>query len=453
MSRRCRHPFGPRGRTTRVLVLPLLLCVSACQVQAQGVAGTEPPTARVNAPMPTPVATATGTHDLADCLQLAQQRQPRIAAARSSLTAAEEGKRAVDNLRIPEVIDREIPYRRKQAALGVAAAAAGVDREERETTYAVTRAYFTVLYAREQERIATGVVERLSATYGAAKQKLDDGARDLTAADVKRALVYVRQAQTRQIQATQGVKRALASLREAVGVGCDAPFDVPAGRLPDSGAQLTRAESIALALGRRGELVQAGVFAQVACLEVEAQGTSLFKRKETFAAGADIHSKPVSPELHGTEYRPGAVAPEMPALLVGSRSERVKRAETLHERAEAAVAVTRNLIALEAEDAFLRWEEASQQVPQAREAADAGDQAADDLTRDYTANLKVRAEDVINARVLGAQSRALYNQYLYNKILALADLERITAGGFCAGLADAAVAKTPAITVEGSGGK
>ena len=139
-------------------------------------------------------------------------------------------------------------------------------------------------------------------------------------------------------------------------------------------------------------------------------------------------------ETHNSEYRPGATPPEMPTLLVGTRAERIKRAEELHERAEAAVAVTRNLITLEAEDAFLRWEEASQQVPQARDAAEAAEQAADDLTRDYTAGLKVRTEDVIDARVLAAQSRALYNQYVYNRILALADLERITAAGFCAGL-------------------
>ena len=42
----------------------------------------------------------------------------------------------------------------------------------------------------------------------------------------------------------------------------------------------------------------------------------------------------------------------------------------------------------------------------------------------------------MTARVLAAQSRAQYNEYLYHKILALADLERITAGGFCARLVE-----------------
>jgi outer membrane protein TolC len=431
-----------RARPGRWLVLPLLVGSFGCQARAQAVAGAEAWVARTSAPSSAAGATLEGSHDLADCLQLALQRQPRIAVARSSLAAAEEGKQAIDNLRIPEIIDREIPYRRKQASLGVAAAAVGVDREEHETIYAVTRAYLGVLYARQQERIASGVVERLSAVHSTAEKQLKEGARDITAADVKRALVYVRQAQTRQIQAAQGAKRALASLREAIGVGSDAPFDVPAGTLPDSDVRLSRDEVLTLALARRGDLAQAGLFAQATCLEIEAQGTSLLNRKSTFAAGADIHAKQVPQEYHNGEYRPGAVPPEMPTMLVGSRAERVKRAEALHDRAEAAVEVTRNVITLEAESAFLRWEEASEQVPQAREAADAADQTADDLTRDYTAGLKVRTEDVINARVLAAQSRALYNQYLYNKVLALADLERITAGGFCARL-----------TPDGAGGK
>jgi outer membrane protein TolC len=363
------------------------------------------------------------------------QHNPRLAAARADVAAAEEARRAVDNLRIPDLIERELPYRRKQAALGVSAAAAGLDREERDTTYAVTRNYFTVQFAREQERLARAVVDRLAATQDTAKRLLDEGAKEVTATDVKRAQSYLRQAQTRQIQAAQGIKRALAALKEAIGVGCDATFDIPVSPLPDSTAHPMKDDVIALALARRGDLTQSGIFGEVTCLEVGAQGTSLLKRKETFASAADIHATPVPQGFHDGEYRPGAVAPEMPGMLVGSRSERMARAEALHNRADSATEVARGLVALEAEDAYLRWEEASMQVPLARDGATAGDDLAEGLTRDYNAGLKVKTDEVINARVLAAQARAQYNQYLYNKILALADLERITAGGFCANLA------------------
>ena len=84
------------------------------------------------------------------------------------------------------------------------------------------------------------------------------------------------------------------------------------------------------------------------------------------------------------------------------------------------------------------------QITKKPQAADAADKLADDLTRDYNANLKVRTDEVVTARVLAAQSRAQYNEYLYHKILGLADLERITAGGFCARLTPAPPQAPPA---------
>jgi outer membrane protein TolC len=387
----------------------------------------------------TPAAVSSVALDLAQCLHVALHRQPRVAAQRASLAAAEAGSRGLEALRIPTALDHEIPIRRQQAALGITAAAAALDQAERETVYAVTRSYFTVVYAREQERIARSVVERLGAVRDTAKRQLDAGARDVTSSDVQRTTVYLRLAETKRLQATQGVRRALAALREAVGLGCDvAPLDVPAGPLPEPDARPNEDEIIAAALARRGELVRAKVFADVTCLEVEAQGTSMHPKMATFAAGSDIHGLQVPQGVHNHDYRPGAVPPEMPTLLAGPRPERVQRARALHARAAAVVEVTRNLIVLEAEDAYLRWEEAVREAAKAREAADTGDQWANDVSKDFTAGLKVKVEEVINARVLASQARAQYHEFLYRQILALAELERVTGGGFCAGLTEAA---------------
>jgi Outer membrane efflux protein len=392
-----------------------------------------------------PVVERERTLGLADCLHLALHRQPRIAAQSASLASAEDASRALEALRIPPFLDREIPIRRQQAGLGITAATASVEQVQHDTVYAVTRTYFTVVYARQQERVAASVVERLNAIYKAAKRALDAGARDTTSADVSRTLVYLRLAETRRIQASQGVKRALVALREAIGLGPEVRLTVPDVPLPAPTARPSQAEVVALALARRGELIQASTFAEVVCLEIEAQGTGMLKRMDTFAAGADIHSRQVPQEVHNNEYRPGGVPPEMPTLLAGARPERMKRARSLHARAVAVAEVTRNLIALEAADAFLRWEEASLEIPSAKEAAETGDRFSNDLRKDYTAGAKVRLEEVINAQVLASQARAQYNEFLYRQILALADLERITAGGFCAGLTTAPVpaAQTP----------
>jgi outer membrane efflux protein len=407
--------------------------------------------ARAAEPIAAPAGAVTAESlDLAACLNLALQRQPRIAAARFSLAAAQDGKEALDALHIPPVLDPEIPVRRRQACLGVTAAAAALEQAEHETVYAVTRTYFTVLFAREQERVARSVVDRLSAVNEVARKALDSGARNVTSSDVNRTTVYLNLAQTQQYKAAQGVKRALAALREAIGIGPEYRFDVPPGKLPQLNVQISQDDVVARALARRGEMVQATIFAEETCLEVEAQGTSMHRKMQTFAAGADIHSRPVPQGEHNEDYRPGGILPEMPTLLAGARPERVKHARSLNARAEAMVEGTRNLIALEAEDAFIRWEEASQEVPAARAAADAGDQLADDLSKEFTSGLKVKVDEVVNARVLGSTARSRYNEYLYRQILALADIERITAGGVCAGLVELAVPRTQAAPAGGA---
>src|SRR5262245_3590578 len=51
---------------------------------------------------------------LADCVRLALQRQPRVAASRASLAAAEDGYRSLEALRVPELLVPELPTRRTQ---------------------------------------------------------------------------------------------------------------------------------------------------------------------------------------------------------------------------------------------------------------------------------------------------------------------------------------------------
>lgn len=372
---------------------------------------------------------------LEECIALALQQQPALAAQRASLAAAEDGCRALDDLRVPTCLARDLPIRRQQAALGVSAAAAALDQAERQTIYAVTRTYFTVLYAREQEAVAGSVVQRLATTNEVAGTMLQAGAAQVTSADLGRSTVYLELARTKQVEAARGVDRALAALREAIGLGPECRLQVPAGHLAEPTVRPSRQEVVAWAVARANALIQVRVLAEVSGLEVAAQATSLHLRMETFASGADIHAHPIPQEIQNHDYRPGAVPPEMPTILAGPRGDRVQRAQSFHARAAAVETKTRNLIALEAEDAYFRWEEASQQAVHAKKAAQAGDKLASELNKDFTGGLKIKVEDVINAHVLASQAHAQYNEFLYREIVALADLERVTAGAFVAGLA------------------
>lgn len=375
------------------------------------------------------------TLSLEECLAQALHQQPAVAAQRASLAAAQASQCGLENLHVPTCLVRDLPFRRLQAALGINAAAAGLDLAERDTIYAVTRTYFTAVYARDQEAVAESVVKRLATTNEVAGRMLKAGARDVTSSDVDRSTVYLELARTKQIQAAVGVDRALAALREAAGIGPECRLQIPAGSLPVPQVRPSRQEVIAWAIARADQLIQAHVFTEVTCLEIDAQATTHHPKLETFAQGSDIHAYLVPPGVRNNEYQPAGVPPEMPAMLVGPRCDRVENARALNARAVAVEAKTRNLIALSAEDAYYRWEEASRKAERAKKAAEAGDKLASGFNQDFTGGLKVKVEDVINAHVLASQARSQYNEFLFQEILALADLERVTAGAFCAGLA------------------
>jgi outer membrane protein TolC len=251
--------------------------------------------------------------------------------------------------------------------------------------------------------------------------------------------VYIQMAKTRQIQASLGTERALAALKEAIGLDPDCCIDVPREELPKRSFPLCGGDIVHLALLRRGELVQATSAAEVTALEVEAQGTSCRPKMQTFAALSDLHARPVPQGESNTDYRPGAVGLEMPAFLAGSRSARVELAKSFNARADAVVEKTRNLIALEAEAEFLKGREATLKAGQLETAVGTARKLANTTDQRWRDNLNVTVEEVLTNQVLAGQTQAQLNETRYQQVLALAALERITAGGFCPEFAVAAV--------------
>jgi outer membrane protein TolC len=367
---------------------------------------------------------------LAQAVQTALDHQPALAGHQASLASAEVQKKALDQLRVPTVLARDLPIRRHQASLGITIAAAGLEQARYETVYAVTRTYLTALHAERQRQVADKAIENLKFNLDIAQKLLKAGNPAVSQIDVDKLGVYIALIQSRRAQAIQEGERARAGLREAMAVGPDYCFDlVP---VDDGLSPPCREEVIALALKRRGELVQASVAAEVVDLEVKAQGTSCLPTMRTFAAVVDVHARPIPQGASDGEYRPEALGLEMPTLLAGSRSSRVERARVLYERAEAVVDKTRNLITLEAEDAYERWKEADERVKALGKAPDQAISIAD-RSRKRFENGDVNAEEAIRSDIVAAQVRAEINQERYQEQLARAALERVTAGGFVAG--------------------
>lgn len=431
------------------LALPILMPLGSALGQSRGPIlsvqaspdATSRPTAVQTIPAPALAATTDSAaatahpYTLAECIQIALQQQPAVNAARSSLAAAEAGRRALVNLGVvPSLLSRDLPYRRKQAAFGVSGASAALDQTERETIYTVTRLYYTVAFAREQKKVTDSVVTNMKVTRDLAETSLKGGSRDVTTSTVDKINVYLGLAQSRQVDAAIGVTRALAALKEAMGLCFDAPLEVAIDTLPEPNVLVDRCEILNLALARRGEIVQAQVGAEVTCLEIKAQGVKRGFLVNTYAVGSDIHARPIPQGYANAEYRPGAIGPEMPVAVAGKKVDREERVRDFYARSLQVVDKTRGLIALEAEDAFLRWQEASNKIALYKDATGRGRKLADDTRNDFATGQKVKAEDVLTNEVLASQSQASYNEARRDLVFALAALERITAGGFCANL-------------------
>ncbi len=195
----------PRSLTVALVAASLLLCAAALPaLRAQHV---PPPDAAPPPPL-----------GLEDCVRLGLERQPSLAAARASLAAAEAGQRALHNLHLAGVISREVPIRREQAALGVTIASAGLHQAEWETSYAVTRNYFSLMYAKKQEGVAEEVVRKLAFAQGTAKELLKKGKPDFKVQnyDILKLAVHADLYRVRVAEAKHGMALASAALVDCV---------------------------------------------------------------------------------------------------------------------------------------------------------------------------------------------------------------------------------------------
>ncbi len=429
MSNQSPRRLASRGRILGGLALGLFLPFSTNGLYAQPA---DAPGAEIQTVTP---ATA-GPLTLDDCLRIAFEQQPALAAHRASLAAAQTQYAGLEKLHAPPLLARDLPIRRRQACLGIRIAQAGLSKSEVDAVYAVERTYFSVIYARQQDKVAGNVVDSLKFYQQRVKEIVQKGeSREWTTSTVDKITVYLRLAETRQADAARGIGRALAALREAMGLPPETPIDVADSVLPTPSVTADKEQIVALALARRGEMVQAETAARVVNLEIRAQEKSFLPQFRTFASVVDIHAVPVPQGVANDEYRPGATSLEMPVQLAGPRSYRVERAEDFSARAAAVVDKTRNLIALEAEDAYYKWLDATHKLPVTKDAAEAGERLSKNTRQDFSAGQRVRIEDILMNEVLSGQAQAAYNEALYLQIVGLAGLQRVTAGAFDPGLA------------------
>jgi outer membrane protein TolC len=374
---------------------------------------------------------------LDEAINLSMQRQPTIRAAQASLSSSLSAKSVADS-----PIAGLMPagnVRRRQAALGVGAAEANVRQVEMETKNAVNRTYLGVVYARTQLKLADDAVQTLRATFDVAKRLLESGSKNITKDDLDKLEIYLKLAESRKGEAVVGMARAKAALREAIGLPYDAVFEIDNGdvtRFYVEAQRFTKSKNVRLscncatemAVKYRPELAQASIFAEVTCLEVQAQSRDLFHPYvKTFAATADIHAKVLPSGLINGDYRPGPVGPEYPTFLAGSAAQRSERASILHERANSVVDKARGLVALEAEEGCAKLNRASEQIELLQDAS----KKSTDLYKkaeEFFRQDQYKTTDLLTAYALDVNNRSQLNEAYYQFGMTLAYLQRATAG-------------------------
>lgn len=420
-----------RKRPTLGGVLPVFLCLaSLCRADTL--------------PDPAPAAPANPPLTMQACRQIALENQPTIVATRAALKASLDRVHALETLRVPNCLARDLPIRRKQAALGVTIAQAGIVQAEAETFHGISVAYLGILYADQQIRLTDdpehGIRRRLKDLQTLVNDLVGGKQRRDVALPEHRDLVrsFLQTLDGRVSEAEQGKLRAMAALREAMGVGPDFVVVLPRRDLPCPRIQPPPLnESIALAVARRGEMIQAAVFAEVVCLEINAQAANNHRPSmRTFASGSDIHAKPVpTGDLGGVNFRPSIVGPDMPVFLTGSRDARVQQARDYYERAKANAAKARNLIALEVEDLYRRWVDKAKKAEHLEKAfkeARAFSERMKEIFNREERGSYPNVDEVINAGLITTRLQLEWKEAHYQALLALAALERATAGGFAA---------------------
>lgn len=377
-----------------------------------------------------PIVTSDTTLSLHDCLAIALERQPNIKASYASLRATEIGSRSLNNLnRVARLLSPDLCYRQQQAARGLTTAQADLLKVQYETIYDVTRLYYTFVYARQQEGTATEIIDQMEVFYDIADELVKTGAQpDLNQFTLFRMEDAIAEVKKPRITARNGQLLALAALKEAMGVEQTYSFIPRDTEMPIMGGDTTQEQVVAFAMSRRPELTLAAAGVDAFRLEVCAQAAIQRRQKvPTLAAGSDLHARFVPGPVRNGEYRPGALSPEMPTTLVGSKSDRVARALEFSSRQETVLEKTQNLVELEATNSFLLWQSSLERFKLAKTRFESAQKMVK-LSRENAANIRKYDQLILN-EALGAKSQAEYLEAAFENIKMLATLERVTTGG------------------------
>jgi len=375
---------------------------------------------------------------LSEALELMNEYHPRIQAAQASLRGSEAGLRGMQNLPFFAKFSPDLKIRKQQSALGIEVTDAGLRQEIRDTSYGVARAYYLVIYSKQQMLLTEHILTILSKNIKALEFKM---VLKKTPADesslLKLKLGYA-EAKDKSSLAFTGYARAKALLIEEVGgrkkVGLLEPNEkeFPNYKLLSLLTPAFIDEMVDKAVDVREEVVKSSKASEILSLEVAAQKTARFNPKfRTFASGSDLHYIPIGVQGRGENFSPESITIEMPSTLVGKKVDRVARAQSFADRGAAVEESTRNLIRLEVRNAFQLLLETRNRYEELKKVEPELNKIINELLENPIKFMTPEDAQTFEraGRMLGS-----FNQAKFAGVDNLADLERITSGVFSVGL-------------------
>ena len=246
----------------------------------------------------------------------------------------------------------------------------------------------------------------------------------VTQVDVDNLRLNLQFAKAKRCEAAAGLEKAMAGLREAIGLCQTDVLLVPDEALPSLVEGFDKACLIQWALTRRGEIAQAAGAAEVADLEISAQRRLLFRPLER------DHVR--RPARHARQADSAGPAPNRWSSRARQHSRCRPRSPAHHpERTGARPPIsrtgprrgssdkTRNLITLEVEAAYLKWDEAACKVKLLAGAPEMAAKTAKTVQGRFDQGA-TSGEDLIRARTQEDYAQAQYNRRSSRNAVALA---------------------------------
>lgn len=375
------------------------------------------------------------TYNIEQLRAMGHSNSSTIKAAQLGIDGVAEKQDAINKMKFLSIISKDLPVRKQQAQTGMNAATANFSQTELDLNYSISYTYSSIIYANQQLDVAERGINDLNTLGDIAKEIVKTGSRnDVSKKQIDQINVYLNLFNGKKEEAVQGVPRAKAALREAIGE-TDTNWDLQTAdkvlTLPD--VKVDRDFIISEALAKRGEIAQAQSAVDATCLEVKAQEKIRAFSGKTFASGSDIHANILPIASLNEDYRPGAIAPEMPANLYGPKRSRVNQAKILHEKAQVVAEKAKSLVVLEAENTYLRWIENKNRATSYLKSADEAEKLASSLKERFDPRGgKITLDEVITTGIQANSIRIAANEAIYKAYLSLIALERVSGGGFVA---------------------